>query len=61
MSLWAAARSPARTETEPASGRVRPTIMRSKLVLPAPLGPSSAVTRPGEAVKDTPSTAVTVR
>ena len=30
------------TETEPASGRSRPATMRKVVVLPAPLGPSSA-------------------
>ena len=30
------------TRIEPASGRSRPAIMRSVVVLPAPFGPSSA-------------------
>ena len=45
-----AARDPARrppsTVTPPADGAVRPTARFSRVLLPAPFGPTSAVTRP---------------
>src|SRR4051794_20849233 len=39
--------SPPNTRTSPASGVVRPSRSLTVVVFPAPLGPSSAVTRPG--------------
>jgi hypothetical protein len=44
--------------TWPVLGRVRPTMMRMVVDLPAPLGPRKPVTRPVAAVKETLSTAV---
>jgi len=41
----------------PASGRAKPSRIRSVVVLPAPLGPRNPVTVPEGAVKLTPSTA----
>src|SRR5690348_4254544 len=41
----------------PASGRVSPTMIRRVVDFPAPFGPRKPVTRPGEAVKLTSSTA----
>ncbi len=46
------------TVAEPLSARVRPTMTRMVVDLPAPLGPRKPVTRPGSAVKLTWSTAV---
>src|SRR5580700_11594285 len=40
------ARRPPSTVTVPAEGAVRPTARLSSVVLPAPFGPTSAVTRP---------------
>jgi len=48
------------TKTSPDVGRIRPAIMRRQVVLPHPLGPSSAIKWPGSIVSDTSSTA-TVR
>ena len=42
----------------PPSGRIRPNSIRSSVVLPAPLGPSSPRTSPGSMVRSSPSTAV---
>src|SRR6187200_2969516 len=42
---------------EPDVGAVRPTMTRMVVDLPAPFGPRNPVTRPGWAVKVTPSTA----
>ena len=42
----------------PAVGRMRPMSMRSTVVLPAPLGPSSPSTMPRSTVNDTVRTAV---
>ncbi len=44
-------RSP--TTTRPASGRSSPAMVRSSVVLPHPLGPSSARTAPGATASDT--------
>ena len=41
-------------QTAPASGRVRPVRQRNSVVLPAPLGPSTATNSPGRTAKDTP-------
>src|SRR5215470_16704233 len=43
----------------PELGDTRPAIMRRHVVLPQPLGPSSATMLPGSIVNDTSSTAVT--
>src|SRR5262245_3435284 len=43
----------------PLVGAVRPSSIRSVVVLPAPLGPRKPVTRPGPTSKLNPSTAVT--
>ena len=43
---------------EPAVGRISPISMRSTVVLPAPLGPSSPSTMPGSTSNDTPFTAL---
>src|SRR6058998_2065817 len=43
----------------PASGRRKPAISRSSVVLPQPLGPSSVVNRPSGMSSDTAATAVT--
>ena len=40
------ARRPPSTVTAPADGAVRPTARFSSVLLPAPFGPTSAVTRP---------------
>src|SRR5580692_3969650 len=48
------------TKTSPDVGRISPAIMRRHVVLPHPLGPSSATIWPGSIVSDTSSTA-TVR
>jgi len=48
--------SPANT-TRPPSGGTVPVAMPNSVVLPAPLGPISAVMRPRGAVSDTPLTA----
>ena len=45
----------------PAVGRVRPSSVRSVVVLPAPLGPRKPSTRPGVALKLRPSTATSPR
>ena len=50
-----------RTVAVPDDGAVSPHSMRSVVDFPAPLGPRKPVTRPGRAVKDTSSTAVTAR
>ena len=42
----------------PLSGRIRPNSIRSSVVLPAPLGPSSPRTSPARSTRSTPSTAV---
>ena len=44
----------------PPVGRVSPSSMRSVVVLPEPLRPRKPVTRPGQAVKEMPSTARTL-
>jgi hypothetical protein len=44
----------------PLVGAVRPSSIRSVVVLPAPLGPRKPVTRPGPTSKLRLSTAVTV-
>src|SRR5262245_24868388 len=44
--------------TDPASASVSPVRQRKSVVLPAPLGPSTATNSPGSAVKETPSSAV---
>ena len=41
----------------PASGFIRVARMRTAVVLPAPLGPSTPSTVPARAVSDTPSSA----
>src|SRR3954453_16584818 len=46
--------------TVPSDGRARPASSRSTVDLPAPFGPSSAVT-PGPTVNDTSETATTLR
>src|SRR5436305_11457232 len=43
----------------PDAGRTRPLMVRSKVVLPAPLAPSTAVMVPGAARNETPSSART--
>ena len=50
--------SPSRA-IRPAEARTSPEIVRSRVVLPAPLAPSTAVIRPLSAVKPTPRSAVT--
>ena len=45
---------------EPASGARSEASMSSSVVFPDPFGPTSAVTRPGAAVKPTSRTACTV-
>ena len=45
--------SPA-TTTEPVSARSNPAVTMSRVDLPEPDGPTSAVTVPGGAVKETP-------
>src|SRR5690606_19885362 len=47
-----------RNVTRPASGAVMPTIIRSVVVFPAPLGPRKPRISPRCTEKDTPSTAV---
>src|SRR5690606_20178103 len=47
------------TSTRPLSGRIRVYSIRSVVVLPAPLGPSSPVISPSRASKPTSSTATT--
>src|SRR3954471_896802 len=47
------------TRTVPASGRMSPNSMRSIVVLPAPLGPSTPYTSPGATWSETSSTART--
>ena len=47
------------TVTDPASGTTRPASTSSSVVLPEPLGPTSAVTVPALAVSSTPSSALT--
>ena len=47
-----------RTRTEPESGAWKPSQISMVVVLPAPLGPSSAVISPCPAVMEKPSTAV---
>ena len=49
-----------RTRTVPASARRNPSQISIVVVLPAPLGPSSAVTAPRAALSDRPSTAFAV-
>ena len=44
--------------TRPASGRSKPAIMRSSVVLPEPLGPSSATIWPWSTRREAPSTAL---
>src|SRR5581483_3032929 len=41
------------TATVPATGRSRPAIVRSSVLLPAPEGPVTASIRPGRATADT--------
>ena len=48
-----------KSETVPASGRIRPNIMSIVVVLPAPLGPSRASVSPGLIVRSMPRTALT--
>jgi hypothetical protein len=55
----AAAGAIPRTSTVPLSGRPRPRIMSMVVVLPAPLGPSSATISPSSRWKSIPSTAWT--
>src|SRR4051794_17724070 len=43
----------------PEAGRTKPLMVRSKVVLPAPLAPRTAVMVPGAACKETPSRART--
>src|SRR3984957_1008038 len=45
--------------TEPSLGLTRPEIVRSNVVLPAPFAPSTAVTAPGSASKETERSACT--
>jgi hypothetical protein len=45
-------------ETSPVVGVSRVAMMRIVVVLPAPLGPTKALTRPGSMVKETPSRAL---
>src|SRR5688572_16230991 len=54
---WVTGSSP-RTRTDPPSGRRNPAMVSTVVVLPAPLGPSSATTSPASARKDTLATAV---
>jgi hypothetical protein len=49
---------PPSTEIVPPSGGTRPAQQRIRVVLPAPFGPSSAVSRPARADRDTPSSTV---
>ena len=51
-------RSPAKT-IDPLRGRVRPEMVRSVVLLPAPFAPSSATTSPGATERLTPLTALT--
>jgi hypothetical protein len=51
-------RRPSR-DVAPRLGRTSPSIIRSVVVLPAPLGPSRPTTRPGSTEKDSASTAST--
>src|SRR5215469_6747362 len=59
-SRWRAGRSvtsrPAK-RIVPASGRLRPATQRSRVVLPQPLGPSSATISPSAMPRETPSSA----
>src|SRR5690349_18461429 len=55
----AAAGSVPSTRTSPASARANPVQTSTVVVLPAPLGPSSASTDAGARVRSSPSTAVT--
>ena len=48
-----------RPAIRPSRGRTSPLIVRSSVVLPAPLAPSTAVIVPGRAVTETPSSTVT--
>jgi hypothetical protein len=50
--------SPSR-RTVPETGRTRPLIVRSSVVLPAPFAPRTAVIRPASALSETPSSART--
>ncbi len=52
-------RSVPSSRTVPRSARTSPETVRSSVVFPAPLAPSTAVTFPRGAVKDTPSSART--
>ena len=54
---WATTSTPA-TVAVPAVGRVSVVSIRTVVVLPAPLGPSTAVTVLAGTVRSTPSTAV---
>ena len=48
------------TCSSPSSAAIRPAIRRSSVVLPAPSGPTSAVSVPACASKETPSSALTI-
>jgi hypothetical protein len=50
--------SPA-SDTVPVRGRTRPLIVRSRLDLPAPFAPSTAVMPPAGTLRPTPASAVT--
>ena len=47
------------TRTWPRSGLVKVAMIRTRVVLPAPFGPSSAVIVPAGIVRSTPPSAVT--
>ncbi len=54
-----AAASMSVTRSSPSSGRISVATARTKVVLPAPLGPSTAVTAPAGATRSSPSRATT--
>ena len=56
---WLATSSPA-TSARPPSNRSRVVRIRTAVVLPAPLGPSSPQTVPSRTVRSNPSSAVVV-